>query len=168
MVGTSSTFITRVLIGCLPGSSGSTHTPLRPRCTRSPWVKCVARDVQVLVADVADHHADVADGDLGHRHLLDLHEPGVQVPRAGQQHLLLQAAAAAGVDERLAALEAVVPGDDGPARSPAGIGLAVEHGDDADPCRAATCVHERAAPASCRSERRCARCTTWNSAGLMR
>ena len=39
VVGTSSTFITRVLIGCLPGSSGSTHTPLRPRSTRSPCVK---------------------------------------------------------------------------------------------------------------------------------
>ena len=108
VVGTSSTFITRVLSGCLPGSSGSTHTPLRPRSTRSPCVNVVARDVDVLAADVADDHADVADRDLGQRHQLDLHEPRVQVPRAGQQHLLLQAAAAAGVDERLAALEAVV------------------------------------------------------------
>ena len=72
----------------------------------------VARHVDVLAADVADDHADVADRDLGQRHQLDLHEPRVQVPRARQQHLLLQAAAAAGVDERLAALEAVVAGDD--------------------------------------------------------
>jgi hypothetical protein len=35
------------------------------------------------------------------------------VPRARQRHLFLQAAAAAGGDERLGALEAVVSGDHG-------------------------------------------------------
>ena len=82
VVGTSSTFITRVLIGCLPGSSGSTHTPLRPRSTRSPCVNAVAGDVEVLLADVADDDADVADRNLRQRDRLDrtshgfrFHEP---------------------------------------------------------------------------------------------
>src|SRR6185503_12135854 len=36
VVGTNSTFITRVLSGCLPGYNGVTHTPLWPGFTRSP------------------------------------------------------------------------------------------------------------------------------------
>jgi len=36
VVGTSSTFITRVFTGCLPGYSGVTQTPLWPAFTRSP------------------------------------------------------------------------------------------------------------------------------------
>jgi hypothetical protein len=54
----------------------------------------VARHVHVLLADVADDDTDVADGDLGHGDQLHLDEPGVEVPRARQQHLLLEAAAA--------------------------------------------------------------------------
>ena len=92
----------------------------------------VARHVEVLAADVAHDDADVADRNLGQRHLLDLHEPRIQVPRAGQQHLLLQAAAAAGVDERLAALEAVVPGDDRAGQIARRNRPAVQHRDDAD------------------------------------
>jgi hypothetical protein len=39
VVGTRSSFITRVFSGCLPGCSGSTHTPLWPGVTRSPCLK---------------------------------------------------------------------------------------------------------------------------------
>ena len=92
----------------------------------------VAGHVEVLAADVADDHADVADRDLGQRHQLDPHEPRVEVPRAGEQHLLLQAAAAAGVDEGLAALEAVVPGDERAREVTRRDRAAVERGDDAD------------------------------------
>ncbi len=92
----------------------------------------VARHVDVLGADVADDDADVADRDLGHRRQVDLDEPRVQVPRAGQEDVLLQAAAAAGVDERLAVLEAVVAVDRRAGEVAGGDGAAVEHGDDAD------------------------------------
>ena len=132
VVGTSSTFITRVLTGCLPGSSGSTHTPLRPSLHEVAVRERVARHVEVLAADVADDDADVADRDLGQRHLLDADEPRIQVPRAREQHVLLQAAAAAGVDERLAALEAVVPVDVRAGEVARRNRAAVEHGHDAD------------------------------------
>ena len=167
VVGTSSTFITRVLIGCLPGSSGSTHTPLRPRSTRSPCVNASPDTSRCSRADVADDDADVADRDLGQRHLLDLHEPRVQVPRAGQQHLLLQAAAAAGVDERLAALEAVVPGDDRARQIARGNRPAVEHRHDADAIgRHLIDVQVLRRHAVLLARRRGV--TTSNSAGLMR
>ncbi|MBK7076173.1 MAG: hypothetical protein IPH44_28150 [Myxococcales bacterium] len=91
-----------------------------------------AGDVEVLVADVRDDHADVADRDLGELVQLDPHEPRVDVPRARQQHLLLQAAAAAGVDERLRALEAVVAGHRRAGQIARRDRAAVEDGDDAD------------------------------------
>ncbi len=91
-----------------------------------------AADVDVLAADERDHDADGADRDVEHRHLLDLGEPRVEVPRAGEEDLLLQAAAAAAVEERLRVLEVVVPGDDR-ARDFTGLDRpAVERGDDAD------------------------------------
>ena len=40
VVGTSSIFMTRVFSGCLPGYNGSSHTPLPPRRTMLPCVKC--------------------------------------------------------------------------------------------------------------------------------
>ena len=64
--------------------------------------------------DERDDHADMADGNLHHRHLLHLDEPGVQVPRAGQQDLFLQSAPAAAFQKRLRVLEVVVAGDDRP------------------------------------------------------
>ena len=70
-----------------------------------------AADVHVRLADERDDDADVADGDLHHRHLFHLREPRIQVPRAGQQDLLLQAAPAAAVEERLRVLEVVVAGE---------------------------------------------------------
>jgi hypothetical protein len=63
---------------------------------------------------------------------IDLHEPRIEVPRARQQDVLLQAAAAAGVDERLAVLEAVVAVDRRAGEVAGGDGTAVQHGDDAD------------------------------------
>jgi hypothetical protein len=67
-----------------------------------------AAHVDVREPDKRNHDADGADGDVEHRDLLDLHEPGVEVPRAGEQHLLLQAAPAAVGDERLRVLKVVV------------------------------------------------------------
>ena len=87
----------------------------------------------MLLADVAHDHPHVADRDLGQRHLLDLDEPRVEVPRTGQQHLLLQPAAAAGVDERLAALEALVSGDHGAGHVAGRHRAAVERSHDALP-----------------------------------
>src|SRR5262245_826017 len=72
-------------------------------------LEAITREIDVLAADVAHHHADVADRNLGERHQLDRHEPRVEVPRSAEQHVLLQTAAAARIDERLAALEAVMP-----------------------------------------------------------
>ena len=70
-----------------------------------------AADVHMGLADVGNDHADIADGDLHHRHLLHLDEPRVQVPRAGEQDLLLQSAPAAAIQERLRVLEVLVAGD---------------------------------------------------------
>ena len=93
----------------------------------------IARYVEVLAADVADDDADVADaGSRSSGTCSTLNEPRVQVPRSRQQHFLLQAAAAAGFDERLAALEAVVAGDDRARQIARRDRVAVEHGDDAD------------------------------------
>ncbi len=89
----------------------------------------------MLAPDVADDHADVADRDLDQRHLLDLHEPRVQVPRTGQQHFFLQTAAAARVDERLSALKALVAGHDRAGEIAGGDGTAVERGHDTDALR---------------------------------
>jgi hypothetical protein len=88
--------------------------------------------VLVGLAHERDHDADVADGDLRHRHRLDLHEPRVEVPGPGEEHLLLEAAAAAALDERLSVLEAVVAGDGGPGDLGGVDGRAVEGGHDAD------------------------------------
>ncbi len=80
-------------------------------------------DVLVGLAHEGDDDADVADGNLRHRHLLHPHEPGIQVPGAREEHLLLQPAAAAAVEEALGVLEAVVAGDrSGPAISPSSMG----------------------------------------------
>ena len=91
-----------------------------------------AGDVEVLLADVRHHHADVADRDLGERDQLDRREPRVEVPRARQQHLLLQAPAAAGLDEGLGPLEALVPGDRRAGQVTGRDRPTVEDGDDAD------------------------------------
>src|SRR5207342_2212381 len=93
--------------------------------------ECVAGQIDVLAADVADDHADVADRDLDQRHLLDLHEPRVQVPRTGQQHFFLQTTAAACFDERLSALKAFVAGHDRAGEIARGDGTAVERRHDA-------------------------------------
>ena len=93
----------------------------------------VARQIEVLAADVAHDDADVADRDLDERDRFDLDEPGVQVPRAGQQHVFLQSAAAAGVDECLTALEAVVARHDRPCKVARRYRAAVQHRQNAHP-----------------------------------
>src|SRR5262245_48614136 len=57
--------------------------------------------VFVRLADERNDDADVADRDLYHGHLLDLREPGIQVPGAGKKHLLLQAAPPAPIQKCL-------------------------------------------------------------------
>ena len=82
-----------------------------------------AAHVLVRLAHEGDDDAHVADGDLRHGHLLHLHEPGVEVPRAGQQHLLLQAAPAAARPGRPARSGSCRgPAPPGPAISPASMG----------------------------------------------
>ena len=91
-----------------------------------------AADVHMRHPDVGHDHADVTDGDLHHRHLLDLDEPWVQVPRAAQENLLLQTAPPAAVEERLRVLEIVVAGDDRSGNFTGFDGPPVQRGDDAD------------------------------------
>ena len=67
-----------------------------------------AADIHVRHADVGDHHTDVANRNLHHRHLLDLREPRIEIPRAGQEDLFLQAASPTAIQERLSILEIVV------------------------------------------------------------
>ena len=92
----------------------------------------VTRHILVLAPDIAYDHAYVADRDLGEHDRFDTHEPRIQVPRTRQQHLLLQTATAARVDERLPALEAVVTFDDGTGQVTRRNRPAVEHRHDAD------------------------------------
>ena len=113
-VGTLVTLCVYGLIGYLPGSSGSTHTPLSPRVTRLPCRKASPGHVLALLADVGDDHADVGDRHLGHVDHLDGGEARVDEVAARQQHLLLQALAALAIDERLRVLEHVVAFDDRP------------------------------------------------------
>ena len=68
--------------------------------------------VFVRLPDKRDNHANRADGDLDHRDLFQLHEPRIQVPGAGQQHLILQPAPSAAGQKRLGVLEVFVAGDD--------------------------------------------------------
>src|SRR5262249_25289640 len=82
--------------------------------------------------DVRDDHANGADGYLHHRDLLDLGEPGVQVPRTGQQDLLLQSAPAAAVDKRLRVLEVVVALNHGPGNFSRFDRTAIQRCHDAD------------------------------------
>src|SRR4051812_46863249 len=97
--------------------------------------EAVAGDVDVLAADVADDDADVADRDLRQRHELDRDEPRVEVPRARQDDVLLETAAAAVIDERLAALEAVVIRNRRAGKISGRDRTAVERRDDADAIR---------------------------------
>ena len=92
VVGTSSTFMTRGLSGCLPGKSGSTHAFVAP-IDQVTVGEGVTGHVDVIASDVADDNADVTDRDLGQRHFFDYHQPRVEVPRASEQDLLLQATA---------------------------------------------------------------------------
>lgn len=91
-----------------------------------------AAHVEVRKADKGDHDADGPDRDVQHRDLFQLGEPRVEVPRAGEQDLLLQTAAAAPVEEGLGVLEVVVAGN-GRAGDLARLDRpTVEGGDDAD------------------------------------
>ena len=71
----------------------------------------VARHVLSFTADVGDHDADVGNRD--DRRFLDLdgRKPRIDEIAAGQNDLLLQPLAAAGVDKRLGVLKGVVPVD---------------------------------------------------------
>ena len=84
------------------------------------------------LTDKRDDDADVADGNLDHRDLLDLDEPRIQVPRAGQQDLLLQSAPPAAVQKCLRLLEVVVTGNGRPGNFAGFDGLPVERGDNAN------------------------------------
>ena len=103
-----------MLIGCLPGYSGRDPDAFVALVHQVAVLELEAADVHVRLADEGDDHADVADGDLHHRHLLDLDEPRVQVPRAGQQDLLLQSAPATAVQKGLRVLEVLVARDHRP------------------------------------------------------
>src|SRR6185369_7977388 len=65
----------------------------------------------------------------------DLDEPGIQVPGAGQEHLLLQAAPAAAFQERLRVLEVFVPGNDRPGNFAGLDRPAIQRRDNADHVR---------------------------------
>ncbi len=71
-----------------------------------------AADVLVGKADEGNHDTDGADGNIQHRHLLDLDKPRIQVPGTREQHLFLQATTATMRDERLGILEVVVTRND--------------------------------------------------------
>src|SRR5690242_13566354 len=71
-----------------------------------------AADVFVRLADERYDDADIADRNLHHGNLFDLRKPGVQIPRAGQQDLLLQTAPTAAIEKRLRVLEVVVARND--------------------------------------------------------
>src|SRR5687768_14791484 len=68
------------------------------------------RHIEMVPSNVAHDYADIADRDFRQRHRIHPDEPRVEVPRAGQQHFLLQAAASARGHEVLATLKAVVTG----------------------------------------------------------
>ncbi|HEY4223203.1 MAG TPA: hypothetical protein VGO62_17720 [Myxococcota bacterium] len=69
---------------------------------------------------------------MHHRHLLNLDEPWIEVPRAGQQDLLLQSAPATAIQERLRILEVFVTRYCGSGDFASFDGFAVERRDDAD------------------------------------
>src|SRR3982750_1137619 len=56
-----------------------------------------AADILVCFADEGDDHAHVTDRDVDHGHLLHLNKPGVHVPTAGENNLLLQSAPASAI-----------------------------------------------------------------------
>ena len=93
----------------------------------------VARDVRAFAAHIGDDHAHVGDGHLGHIHDLHGGEARIDEVTPAQEHLLLQALAALGVDERLRTLEHVVARRRPARRSrPRSSGLPFAGGDDAD------------------------------------
>ncbi len=100
----------------------------------------LARRIGAVLARIADHHADMADLDDGLRDHFDRREQPVDEIAALDQHLELAAAAAAGGDELLRILEAVVEGrmlrlvdaDFGRDDVIGGQRRAVMDGDDAD------------------------------------
>ncbi len=71
-----------------------------------------AADIDVRLSHEGDDHADMANGDFQHVDLFHADEPGVQVPRAGEEDLFLQAATSAAFQKRLGVLEVLVRGDD--------------------------------------------------------
>ena len=66
-------------------------------------------DVFVRLADVGNDNTYMADGNLGHRYLLHVDKPRVQVPRTRKQHLFLQTTTAVMIQKRLGILEIIVP-----------------------------------------------------------
>src|SRR3954469_16537487 len=82
-----------------------------PRVHQVAMFEVDSAHVFVRHAHIRNHDADVADWYLDHRHLLDLHEPWIEVPCAGQQNLLLQTATTAPIQKRLRILEIVMPRD---------------------------------------------------------
>ena len=165
VVGTSSTFITRVLIGACRAAAARPTRPCGPLDQIA--VGEASPETSRCSADIADDHADIADRDLGQRDRLDLHEPGVQVPGAREQHFFLETAAAARVDEGLAALEAVVARPTGPGQIARGDRAAVENGDDPDAIRGHV-VHVQRPRLHAEVSRVSSAVTTSKSGGLIR
>src|SRR4051812_47735862 len=89
-----------------------------------------ATHVFVRLADERDDDPNVTNGNMHHRHLLDLDEPWVQVPRTGEQNLLLQSAPSAAINERLGILKVVVTGNDRPGNFAGFNRRAIQRGGD--------------------------------------
>ena len=121
--------------GVLAGEQGLAPHALVAHVHEVAVLEVRAADVQVRLAYIGDDHAHMADGDLKHGHLLDLGKPGVDVPLAAEQHLLLQAAAAAGVQEGLRVLKVVMPAHHRAGDLTGLDGHAVERGHDAHEIR---------------------------------
>src|SRR5581483_973367 len=90
-----------------------------------------AADIDMGGADKRNNDAHITNGNVDHRRLLDLREPWIQVPRARQQYLLLQAAPAAAIEKRLGVLKIAVPRNDRAGDFARFNRRAIERGDNA-------------------------------------
>src|SRR6478672_786045 len=65
-------------------------------------------DINLGLTHKRNDHSDIADGNFCHRHLFDVDEPGIKIPRARKQNLLLQTPSPATCDKSLPILEVIV------------------------------------------------------------
>jgi len=123
--------------------SGVTQTPLVADVHEVAVFELHTADVDVRLSHIGDDDAPRSRWESGPWGPVHLDEPGVEVPRAGQQDLLLQAATAAAIQERLGVLEVFVAGDDRAGDLRRRDGLAIEGGNDADLVRLHALQFER-------------------------